>query len=535
MARRTSKWRTLLVAAAIAVAPIVGLNLLLWFQINTHGRDNIKDAASGMLALVEARLDDTGTQLVILAMKNVESCDGEGLAALQKAMLQSPASEMSMVDKSGRAQCSASDEPRTLRVVSPQNDTANAQIKLATVDFGNDNGPRLVRLQYQTEGGGYAALLPGNELMPAVLIGRLQADFVARLTLLDGTFIATRLSRPNMDIQGDTPAFRARTISERYPLAVTVEVPTSALWSSYRELFLWGNAGGAVLAFLTISGALAVSRQSEGPARDIDRAIRRGDFIPYYQPVINLRTGRIIGCEVLVRRRRPDGGVDAPGRFIHLVEATGQIFEITRAVMAGARDEMGPVYGPRPHLKASFNLVAGHFENLEIVDDVTEIFGAESQLRLSQVVVEVTERQPLPNLARARVVITRLQELGIRVALDDVGTGHGGLSYLLKLGIDQMKIDKMFIDAIGTDRYSATIVDTLVNLARDLSMDLIAEGVETMEQVEYLRRIGVEGAQGYVFAPPLPGAMFKALVEASDPLGEQASTMRERSPGAVRA
>jgi sensor c-di-GMP phosphodiesterase-like protein len=109
-----------------------------------------------------------------------------------------------------------------------------------------------------------------------------------------------------------------------------------------------------------------------------------------------------------------------------------------------------------------------------------------------------------------------LQALGIKVAIDDVGTGHGGLSYLLKLGVDIIKIDKMFVDAIGTERYSQTIIETLVELGRTMNMEVIAEGVERFEQVEYLRLKGVNEAQGYVFAPPLPASSYLALVEAME-------------------
>ena len=111
-----------------------------------------------------------------------------------------------------------------------------------------------------------------------------------------------------------------------------------------------------------------------------------------------------------------------------------------------------------------------------------------------------------------------LQGLGVRVAIDDVGTGHSGLSYMLKLGVDIIKVDKMFIDALGTDRNSNTIIETLIDLAQNMRMEIIAEGVESFEQVVHLRELGIRAAQGYVFAPPLPGTAFLQLVEAIDPL-----------------
>ena len=117
--------------------------------------------------------------------------------------------------------------------------------------------------------------------------------------------------------------------------------------------------------------------------------------------------------------------------------------------------------GLRPRVKLGFNLTARHFDNETIVEEVREIF-AGSPIRLSQIVLEVTERQPLEDLDMARRVIAALQELGCKVAIDDVGTGHGGLSYMLKLGVNYIKIDKMFVDAIGTERYSTTIIETLI-------------------------------------------------------------------------
>jgi EAL domain-containing protein (putative c-di-GMP-specific phosphodiesterase class I) len=149
------------------------------------------------------------------------------------------------------------------------------------------------------------------------------------------------------------------------------------------------------------------------------------------------------------------------------------------------------------------------------VGDVRQIFTG-SQISYKQLLFEVTERDPLPDLDEARRVISSLQGLGCKVAIDDYGTGHGGMSYLLKLGVDCIKIDKMFVDAISTERYSQTIIETLIELAKSMRMEVIAEGVETFEQVEFLRAKGITVAQGFLFAPPLPASSFLALVEAME-------------------
>ena len=255
----------------------------------------------------------------------------------------------------------------------------------------------------------------------------------------------------------------------------------------------------------------------------MERALEAGEFVPYYQPLIDLRTGAIVGAEVLLRWRKPDGTVIPPAAFIPLAESSGLIVEMTRALMRSVRNEFGQVLGARPRVKVGFNLTADHFSNEKIVADVREIFAA-SPIRFSQIVLEVTERQPLEDLDMARRVIAALQELGCKVAIDDVGTGHGGLSYMLKLGVNYIKIDKMFIDAIGTERYSTTIIETLTELARNMRMEIFAEGVETFDQVKYLRDRGIFLAQGYAFAPPLPGSLFRQLLEAAHPLGTGAES-----------
>ena len=238
--------------------------------------------------------------------------------------------------------------------------------------------------------------------------------------------------------------------------------------------------------------------------------------MPFYQPIVDITTGRLRGAEVLMRWKKRDGSILPPVSFIPLAESSGLIVEMTRNLMSKVCEEMGPACHRRPSLLLSFNLAARHFTDESIVGDLRNIFEG-SPLRLSQIVLEVTERQPLENLTGARRVIAALQGLGVKVAIDDVGAGHSGLSYMLKLGVDIIKIDKMFIDALGSDSNSITIVETLVDLARNMRMEIIAEGVENFEQVVALRERGIKSAQGYVFAPPLPGSSFLQLLEAIDP------------------
>jgi sensor c-di-GMP phosphodiesterase-like protein len=325
------------------------------------------------------------------------------------------------------------------------------------------------------------------------------------------------------------PQFSVSASSDMLGFTYEIVVPRSVLPPDQADLSWMGKSaiGAMVLVMLGFT-MLTQRRGSDNPVAELKNALARGEFIPYYQPIVDIRSGQLRGAEVLVRWRKPDGTLVLPGSFIPLAESSGLIRAITRHLMRKVCTEAGAAIGARPALKVSFNFAGQLFGNDSIVRDVRNVF-AHSPIRMSQVVLEVTERDPIENFTETRRTIAALQGLGVRIAIDDVGTGHNGLSYMLKLGVDIIKIDKMFVDAIGTDRNSTTIVETLVDLAHNMRMDIVAEGVETFEQVVHLRELGIRSAQGYVFAPPLPGSSFLQLVEAIDPLkaeaGEQAGPL----------
>src|SRR5215831_7988014 len=333
----------------------------------------------------------------------------------------------------------------------------------------------------------------------------------------DGTTIV-ETGRKAAGGEGDTDRIVATRKSDDYGLAVTSSMSRAGLATSRADMrasAILAGVGASVLIVPLV--AFGWRRRRENPIADLRRALQADEFMPYYQPILDISNGRLEGAEVLIRWRKPDGSIVPPAQFIPLLESSGLIFEATRALMRRVCREAGPAIGRRSRCKVSFNLTARHFADAALVTEIREIF-AGSPISLSQVVLEVTERHPLENLTAARTVIAGLQDLGVRVAIDDVGAGHGGLSYLLKLGVDMIKVDKLFVDAIGAERHSAAIISSLVELARSMRMDIVAEGVESFEQVTYLRDQGIRLAQGYVFVPPLPGPSFLQLLEAADPV-----------------
>ena len=300
--------------------------------------------------------------------------------------------------------------------------------------------------------------------------------------------------------------------SARYPFHVRIRVERGALqqWNSeaYWPTILIALGLGAVFGLLLTRATARL----EGPVADIDRGLARREFKPFYQPIFDLRTDAILGCEVLARWVREDGSIIAPMNFIPLAESSGRIEPMTWQILETALAELYPRLREDKQFKVSINVMPRHLLSDGFIETLRRVV-LDARVAARQIVLEVTERDELPDLARAAAVVKELRELGFRVAIDDVGVGHSGLSQLKGLGANTIKIDKFFIDTITEDGSTATIVETLARLARDLHMTVVAEGIETIEQVNALIRCGVEEGQGYIVSPPLPIGKFEALME----------------------
>jgi sensor c-di-GMP phosphodiesterase-like protein len=527
--------RKFLAAIAIGVVlagpPVVALNLWLNGLVERQGREELELAAKRHLALTEARLTRTLRTLDDLASRGINSCGDDQIEALRQATFGTiPVKELSIIAPDGRTLCTDIGNQTDHRVViSSEPLSSDSRNVLELVRLG-EHREQWVRIRRVTgAGNGVAALIPAMLFVPQVSTSGGPMRFQAQMLSAGGAQIA---------VVGETTsaADRANDLvadlsSNQYGLHAIVSAPPVALSASQGDLRILGfMASGALAIVILALSVLLPRRERENPIDEIAQALQAGEFVPYYQPIVDIRSGRLRGAEVLARWRKPDGSIVPPALFIPLAESSGLIIELTRSLMRRACQEMGGALGPRPHLKIGFNLTARHFANEEIVEDVRKIF-KKSRLKLQQIVLEVTERQPIENLTDTRRVVAALQGLGVKVAIDDVGTGHSGLSYMLKLGVDIIKIDKLFIDALGTDRYSNTIIETLIDLALNMRMEVIAEGVESFEQVLHLRDLGIRQAQGFVFSPPLPGSAFLQLVETIDPI--KAAAPAADQPGAA--
>ena len=340
------------------------------------------------------------------------------------------------------------------------------------------------------------------------------------LALSDGSSIARYPSAS--DTTGDggpksaEPAILADSksftnASQRYPFQSAVRIDDVVFRQWHREPYIPILALGTVLGLafgVLVAGAVT---RPKGPIGALDLGLANREFKPYVQPLFELRSGVIIGGEVLARWVRSDGSVLPPSRFIPLAEGSGRVVSLTWQVMSEALRALRPWLAQNDAFKVTFNIVPDHFAARGFVRDLLRVVAAAEGMP-AQIVLELTERQELGDPHRVAMVIRELRELNFGVALDDVGIGHSGLSQIQSLGANALKIDKFFIDSIDNNQTANAVVEMLVRLARELEMSIVAEGIETANQVAALIRCGVEQGQGYVVAPPMQIDEFLTFV-----------------------
>ncbi len=236
--------------------------------------------------------------------------------------------------------------------------------------------------------------------------------------------------------------------------------------------------------------------------KELREAIRNREFEVYYQPQVNMETKTIIGMEALVRWNHPEKGLVSPVKFIPLAEETGLIIDIDKQVMRDAMFQFqewiedGYDVGT---LSLNLSMLQLNYEGFfEFVQETVNSAG----ISTSHMIFEVTETQVMKNPENAIMIFKQLKALGIRLAVDDFGTGHSSLSYLKQLPIDKLKIDQSFTRDVIVDKSDAELTRAIISIAKSLHLEIIAEGVETHEQRTFLVENGCVEAQGYLYYKP---------------------------------
>lgn len=387
---------------------------------------------------------------------------------------------------------------------------------------------------------GKIRLLPGNLLRPdhPVLSIRDVAHRGSVITNIDSSYLALMMSmelnggRALLSVGGNwldeqgrfyskappLPALGlAKYTSARYPLTIYIGYPYEmGQWQN------WIPKNRGLLRLVLVCSLMFTLltwcwlRRTSPPAKVLARAIKGREFIPYLQPVVDASTRQLCGVEVLMRWKHPTAGMIEPAAFIPQAEASGLIVQMTRQLMQCVAQALAPLQALLPvRFHIAFNISSAHFTSMKLVEDCQEFLAQFAPGRVI-LTLELTERELLLNDGQTQKVFNYLGAMGVQFALDDFGTGHASLAYLKQFHIDILKLDQSFVRRIGCETLSQHIVDNVIDLGGKLGLVVVAEGVETPHQADYLRDKGVDQLQGYLFGYPLPMGDFVEILRASE-------------------
>ncbi|CAG8863766.1 putative cyclic di-GMP phosphodiesterase PdeG [Pseudomonas fluorescens] len=383
--------------------------------------------------------------------------------------------------------------------------------------------------------GGLLWLMQGNVVTPgsALLVYRAGQDGRGALAAVHGDHLLTalRLIGPSSELRlqvgphwmdkdgqvhvGTAPSSASAAIalaSARYPFTV------AGGFQAGRPGELMRSQYPALLGLLLVLGVLAglacrwQIRRAQSPRAELQRALEAGEFLPYFQPVVRKGDYRWSGVEVLMRWQHPREGLVRPDLFIPYAEHSGHIVAMTRALMLRTAEAIAPYAALLDDgFHIGINITADHCRDLELLDDCQSFLEHFPPGRVV-LTLELTERKLIEATPITLELFEKLHALGVMIALDDFGTGQSSLSYLHQFKIDYLKIDQSFVAMIGSDALSQHILDSIIELSAKLGLGIVAEGVETLVQRDYLARHGVDFQQGYLFARPMTyEALLKAL------------------------
>ena len=246
---------------------------------------------------------------------------------------------------------------------------------------------------------------------------------------------------------------------------------------------------------------------------DLRSAVERNEFEVLYQPIVNLTTGLVSEFEALIRWWHPHRGMVSPDEFVHIAEETGLIIPIGKWILEESCRQIA-VWQRQFHLslEISVNLSAKQLMHPSLTSQVTEIL-LDTGLKASQLKLEVTESTVMEHSERSLGVLTALDRIGIELSTDDFGTGYSSLSYLQRFPFERIKIDRSFISKMDEDEKSGAIVKTILMLGENLNIEVVAEGIETVSQLEKLRSLGCKTGQGYLFSRPIDRESVEQFLE----------------------
>ncbi len=491
-------WRITAVVLFITLFGLTGVGVSIWF----NQREISQRSATAALAFVEARLDDLNSELAQLGTDASQDfafgqCPANLTAVLVKASIASMLAQQFAVAYSGVKSACGPEGAIEMQLPAQQ-----ANMTLSLSRSAEPDAPIIVsrndaagRVQIAAlDARAFSALLDSVRRTAGVSGTEVCIMMSSRLGQRLAVFGVNEASAPAH------PALRTVAASSRYDVVVEVDIDANSLQSDILLRAITVLVPLWFLTFLLIAwlyrGALL-----RGQLRNrISVGLRKRQFEPFVQPIVDFATGKCVGGEVLMRWNHPHRGIIAPNEFIEEAERSGLILGMADLVMGLAAHRLAPIARANPEMYFSFNVTPSQLQRAGFGFRLSEIFHVNT-IPPHQVLLELTERDCVDgDTANA---LSLLKQAGWRIALDDFGTGQSSLAVLEEMRVDRIKIDRAFVSTIDTETVRRPVLDAIITLAKQLNLKLIAEGVETRSQWKYLEGRGVEYAQGYLISRPL--------------------------------
>ncbi len=495
-------WRVLVVVAAAALLAVAGTCASVW---SATARDATA-AADHALAVVESRLSDIELEMRQVADAAYDDMDWVACRpALATTLTRASIASLHVrrfVLSSDGMDGSCRPEGRGASPFFPYEPT----MRIAITSTGEIQTQLTATLRRDTSGRVVSAVLdPRVFAMDGARHTPYRDDAQIGLSLLsaDGRRLAplggSETGRATIDALGTTATSSLRHVMVR------ADVDRSELLRRLVRSGLIACGAAIALTLVLIAGFWRRVIHRARLVHRIQRGLRKREFEPFVQPIIDLRSGRCAGVEVLMRWQHPHRGTLPPSEFIEEAERTGLITGMSELVMTRAAHRLAPIAHSNPDIHFAFNLTPQQLAQPQLLTRLSSIFRPDT-IPSDRVLLEITEREFVDPVAADS--LNALHESGWRVAVDDFGTGHSSLAKLEQLSIDRLKIDRAFVSTISDETINRPVLDAIIQLADRLALPTIAEGIETQAQLDYLASRGVQFGQGYLIGRPMSIVAF---------------------------
>lgn len=493
--KRRNAWIAFSLALVVFLAGVFVINWQLWHSDQATHVAAARQAAKKIAAILDEAHAATATALNV----SRNGCSGQGQFQLGTEAALQPHLRTILLIKDGQVWCSSLPGNRVL-TLHPES-LPDEKLQLLPARMMVNKRPVLI---YHTRSAQVRVIVSISDIH---LRDALYSDE-------DNAGLALSVNHQMIARYGDVGPLKASPhqdifSSPDYPFRIIY--PESPFFSPSR---LFQNGFGLLIFIFSVSllfyfllrKYLNVYTSEE---ENLRYAIAQGYIVPFYQPVVNGKTGEIYGVEILARWKNATTQRRSPAEFIPLAERTGLIIPLTRSLMAQIAAQMNPIFSKLPDgFHIGLNISVSHINAPSFIDDCLH-YQRGFEGKAVKLMLEITEQEPL--LLNDAVVdkLNTLHSRGFSIALDDFGTGYSGLSCLHELIFDYIKIDQSFVGRVTGEAPSSKLLDCVIEMARTLSLRIIAEGVETQVQLEYLNRQNIHLLQGYYFWKPMP---YVALV-----------------------